>query len=541
MKLLSEVSAQKLRGGFYTNDELVDWCLRRVAALTDVSKGLHVLEPSAGDGAFIRGLSRMAGYGWAGPLDVTCVELLESEAQECAHELARLGVAGEVINDSFFSWAKEGSPRFDAVVGNPPFVRYQFVPEEDRAAAEWLLGWHGVDFDGVSNLWIPFTLLSIFMLRPGGVFAMVLPSELFSTISASTVRSQLVQWLDSIRVDLFPRDSFPELLQDVLVVSGVRASERAQARTVTFSERGGTGSRQWNRMVQASGKTWTGHLLSDREWQAYCSARSLTAFHDLSEIARIEVSVVTGANGFFTVSDETCEKHGLGPWARPLLARTGHCRGILVTEADHKQARREGRKVWLLDFSAHRADPMLSDGPRAYIRLGESRGLPGRYKCRIRSPWYRVPHIRNGSLMMAKRAHQHHRLMLNEAGVFTTDTIYRGEMLPPYKESVCDLVAGFHNSLTLLSAEVEGRSYGGGVLELVPSEIARLVVPLTGAHAHLGRHDGISRGAGGQLDPTNALVHATDELLARVVPGLSHELPALDAARMRLQKRRFHG
>jgi hypothetical protein len=33
------------------------------------------------------------------------------------------------------------------------------------------------------------------------------------------------------------------------------------------------------------------------------------------------------------------------------------------------------------------------------------------------------------------------------------------------------------NSLTALSAELEGRHYGGGVLELVPSEIERLLVP----------------------------------------------------------------
>ena len=34
----------------------------------------------------------------------------------------------------------------------------------------------------------------------------------------------------------------------------------------------------------------------------------------------------------------------------------------------------------------------------------------------------------------------------------------------------------FVNSLTALSAELEGRHYGGGVLELVPSEIEKLLV-----------------------------------------------------------------
>src|SRR5262249_25331787 len=40
------------------------------------------------------------------------------------------------------------------------------------------------------------------------------------------------------------------------------------------------------------------------------------------------------------------------------------------------------------------------------------------------------------------------------------------------------LVGCFINPLTALSAELEGRHYGGGVLELIPSEIERLLIPL---------------------------------------------------------------
>ena len=54
-------------------------------------------------------------------------------------------------------------------------------------------------------------------------------------------------------------------------------------------------------------------------------------------------------------------------------------------------------------------------------------------------------------------------------------TAYR---IRPLKGRSSDLVMGFVNSLTALSAELEGRHYGGGVLELVPSEIERLLVPV---------------------------------------------------------------
>ena len=39
------------------------------------------------------------------------------------------------------------------------------------------------------------------------------------------------------------------------------------------------------------------------------------------------------------------------------------------------------------------------------------------------------------------------------------------------------LIYSFYNSLTLIFAEIEGRYYGGGVLELTPSEFKKLPVP----------------------------------------------------------------
>src|SRR5437588_7750333 len=76
---------------------------------------------------------------------------------------------------------------------------------------------------------------------------------------------------------------------------------------------------------------------------------------------------------------------------------------------------------------------------------------------------------------MLKRAHDTPRLIHNQIGAYTTDTAYRvrTEIIDPQKFVYC-----FLNSLTALSAELEGRYYGGGVLELVPSEIEKLLIPI---------------------------------------------------------------
>ena len=85
-----------------------------------------------------------------------------------------------------------------------------------------------------------------------------------------------------------------------------------------------------------------------------------------------------------------------------------------------------------------------------------------------------VPSVYKTNIGMLKRSHNYPRLILNSADAYTTDTAYR--ICTSMKPDV--LVYNFINSLTALSAELEGRHYGGGVLELVPSEIENLLVPM---------------------------------------------------------------
>ena len=542
MKAIDQVSASKLRGGYYTAAPLVDWCIDRVAWLAHVASQpcpQRWLEPAAGDGAFIHGLARLRSRCGLRDAHLDAIEVVASEAAACENALRDNGLSGTVVNDSFFAWAQGQDARFDALVGNPPYVRYQFVGTDDRKLAEKLTAALGIDLRGVSNLWIPFALVGLSLLRPGGTFALVLPNELFCTISAGQFRSRVIRDFTNLRVDLFPRETFPSILQDVVVVSGLRAERQAPERTVEFCEHRRSDNVRWRHDIDVSRQSWQRYLLSADEANAYRRACRLPGILQLGSIARVEVSVVTGANPFFTVDESTVEEYSLVPWARPLLARTVDAPGIVFGLDDHAQARQRGSRAWLLDFSAERPEPNHHRRARDYLASGEAKGLHQRYKCRIRSPWYRIPQIRHGRLMMPKRAHHHHRLLLNHAGVFTTDTVYRGHMHALFASREEDVVSGFQNTLTLLSAEIEGRTYGGGVLELVPSEVARLRVPVVSTSSLLPELDDLSRLNGGQRDGKEAVVARTDAALGARVAGYAELLPTLRSARSRLVGRRM--
>ncbi|MGI0086013.1 MAG: SAM-dependent methyltransferase, partial [Nitrososphaerales archaeon] len=236
-------------------------------------------------------------------------------------------------------------------------------------------------------------------------------------------------------------------------------------------------SRLFNDTERINGKTvegkWTRALLSLAERSLFDALSENQQVHRFEDIAKVDVGIVTGANKFFLVPDETVSRYALARFAHPMFGRSDHCPGIIYDDRQHAENARIGNPTNFLWITAPKSE--LPKKVLEYIALGEDEKLHTRYKCRVRKPWYTVPSVYATEVGMLKRASDTPRLILNKLSAYTTDTAYRivTKGLAPEKLVYC-----FLNSLTALSAELEGRHYGGGVIELVPSEIEKLLVPL---------------------------------------------------------------
>ncbi|CEI47062.1 M.AcuI [Propionibacterium freudenreichii] len=535
MRTRDEVSDDKLRGGFYSPDVLVDLCIKRSVELLGGRTGIRVLEPAAGDGAFLRGIKRSPLAGLVERLEA--VEIIDHEAHKSAVALDDLGVSGEVFNQNILRWSQGREANFDLVLANPPYVRFQFISDADKQLAKTISAELGTAGSSVSNLWIPVFLLSIAKLRVGGVFSIILPTEFLTGISAGAVRNWLLDNTTDLTIDLFKPGSFPSVLQEVLILTGRAAAHVADSTaTISFFDHNG-GTRSWKHSVRRGTGTWTNYLLTPDQNSAMEAARSIIGIQPLSRVARFSVSTVTGANAYFCVDDQIVEDYHLREWAMPLLPRSRNAEGLVFAKKEHQDLVNTGQVAWLLSFSADKPSPESLLRPRKFLARGVAQQIDQRFKCRVRTPWYRVPVVPTGALLLSKRSNRFPRVIANHAEVVTTDTIYRGQIVAGATVTADAFTASFHNSLTMLSAEIEGRSFGGGVLELVPSEVNRLLVPVVpGAEAELPRLDKIARTS---RDP-EALIEATDAMLARILPALDGStLADLGDARRTLMDRRL--
>lgn len=530
MRTRESVGTEKLRGGYYTPQPLVADVLDHALDLLGGVTPTRILEPSAGDGAFFEQVSQRFPRA-----RVTGVEIDPLEAMRASAELERVGAPGEVVNDSFLHWSLDQSG-YDVIVGNLPFVRFQFISPEDRELADRHALDSGVRIGGVANLWWPMLLASLRCLRIGGVFSLVLPSECLTGVTAGAAREWLLSTVTDLRVDNYPPRSFPGVLQDVVVVSGRRADLSSASAAIRYVEYAADGSRLLtDRLMPATPANWLSLLLSSEEVQVVQEVRDLEAVRPLGEMARFEVAAVTGANAFFSLTDQQVRDQELNQWVVPLLSRMRYAPGLIYTEEDHRVSAESGASTYL--FSVKESlDRARWGGLDRYLSVGEAAGLNTRFKTRTREPWYAIPSVRREALLMSKRSHHFPRVSLNVTDAVTTDTIYRGRVTDPVL-SGGDIAAVFHNSLTLLTAELEGRSFGGGVLELVPSEVSRLSLPrVPGLEAHLAELDRSAR----STDDASAVISATNQLLAAAMPSLSpSKLDRLESIRQRLLARRL--
>ena len=313
---------------------------------------------------------------------------------------------------------------------------------------------------------------------------MVVPAEIMHVTHAQSLRSYLGRECSRL-VIIDPEELwFSDTLQGAVILLAEKLSSKSEKSQglgiypVKGREFLGLNpSVVFNAPQSINGKTvegkWTRALLDSETRSLVDELAEHGEVHRFDDIANVDVGIVTGANKFFLVSDEVVKDHELERWAHPMFGRSEHCPGIIYDARQHVANACKGNPTNFLWFSEK--TEKVDAAAKAYIKLGEKQELHTRYKCRVRTPWYTVPSVYATEIGMLKRSHNTPRLILNRIGAYTTDTAYRIRANDVLAEK---LVSCFVNPLTALSAELEGRHYGGGVLELIPSEIERLLIPL---------------------------------------------------------------
>lgn len=458
------------KGVVYTPGVVADEVTR---AALDSYRGLptRILEPSVGEGAFVGSLVSHA----IPPANITAIDidgLIIQRVREC------YGVVATIEADFLDYALHRGERSFDLVIGNPPFLK----------RADYSTGFRGRLRDAsektnfpvgeLKNAWAAFAVVGADLLDSGGVLALVLPQQLLTTQYGRAVQEHLAK--NGFELDVFAPDlnAFPSIEQDAVLLIARRSANGVGpirvSRVREFGNLEPSASATVDIMASRSAAIDVKSILLDdgttellrlirNEWRCvgdYCESAA---------------GIVTAANRDFILQEEDTERLGVRPWVRRILQKASHLPAgpVLSTEDIAHLSRTVPSN--LVDFCS-KSSPPLSDDARSFIQDCEARGIHRRYKCQRRFPWYNIPIVPPGDGLFFKRANIYPKLCVNAASVLATDAAYQVRMANGY--AIRDLCFSFYNSITLLFAEVDGRSYFSGVLELTPSEFRGLPLHL---------------------------------------------------------------
>jgi adenine-specific DNA-methyltransferase len=479
------ISAQKLRGGYYTPQAIADFlCQWSIDKSTQ-----RILEPSCGDGNFIESaILRFKELGIEGEDlkgRIKGIELLEEESLKAKARAASLGLnSNTIVNNDFFHYiSSSGIEKYDVVIGNPPFIRYQSFPEEHRKLAIEMMQNLGLNPNKLTNIWVPFLVVSASLLKDNGKMAMVIPAELFQVKYAAETRVFLSKFFERITIITFKKLVFANIQQEVVLLlcekkvqhgKGVRAIECGNLEdleTINFKAINGSQVKP----IDHTTEKWTKYFLNEDEIRLLRRLKTDKRVITCGDIMEVDVGLVTGRNEFFMLKEEQVKEWKLEKYTIPVASKSNQLKGIAFSEKDFSDNSKAQNAIHLF-IPPNEDFEKLPKVCRKYIEYGEQEGFNAGYKTRIRKRWYITPSLWVPDAFALRQVGDYPKLILNETGASSTDTIHRVRFKDGVNRSMAAI--SFLNSLSFAFSEVTGRSYGGGVMTFEPTEIEEIRIPV---------------------------------------------------------------
>jgi adenine-specific DNA-methyltransferase len=498
---LTRARRQEL-GAFYTPPalaaSLVAWAVR-----ADTKR---VFDPSFGDGRFLSAAAaRLRAVGVRTPHRRLFGMELDPVAASKPAALKNVPVPdGQLLEGNFFSTDLSGwgGRRFDAIVGNPPYVRHHLLGQKSKRLAQAHARRVGITLSERADCWAYFCAALLDYLEPEGRLAILLPGAILHADYALPLLHALSEARGRARLIRIQQRLFDDVVERtvVLLIDGRRRQAGVDYREVkdllelqtVLGEAPGT-RRGWRSSAsvapQPTGSPIT-RLRTRLRWfvshevgAAWASITALPEVRCLGELAQIRIGVVTGANRFFVVSAARAREligRGRRVHAVPVVSRGGWLQRLRWTAED--QTLHADRASHLLLIPADvKLTPVLVE----HILNGERLALHKRGHCAARDVWYCLEDARAPDLFLPYMGASPPRLVMNQAGATCTNAVHRVTLVGD-QVGAAALAAASWTSLYRLSAELFGRSYGAGVLKMELGEAAQLrlaVVPGAARHA----------------------------------------------------------
>ncbi|HEY0140220.1 MAG TPA: N-6 DNA methylase [Thermoanaerobaculia bacterium] len=520
--------ADKKRLGIYYTpsavaETLVGWAIR---SPTDT-----VLEPSFGGCNFLRAShSRLLQLACTDPLRQICGTDIDKHALDAlGATFGMIDIQRRFLLKDFLSTdpSEFCVAQFDAVVGNPPYVSHHAMGSQQKDTAWTIAKKNGWPLRRTASLWAYFLLHSLAFCKPGARVAFVLPPQFLSADYAASVREILEKSFDETTFQPVAERMFTDQGTDERSILLLADGYHGRLSSVGQPLPKASGLKSSLSLEEASLKTFEA-LVSKSQPLGAC--------------ADIRIGTVTGANKLFVLTPQIAEEQQFpDDILVPALAKIPKNHGLEYTEDDHLQAVMGGERCYLIQPPSKPLEKQIAT-VRQYFQEYSISAVAENRTFKKRPRWFVVDDVHEPHAFLSYMHHDGPTLLLNSMRAVCMNNIHRIWWKTHVSDRDQKLIAiSFISTFTQLSAELEGRTYGGGVLkhEIKEARRIRVLIPPSLSTSSVDNAYYIINAllrSGLQKEA----VAAADELLTAAYPEaqLGMRVPCLSAALRRLRNGR---
>jgi len=198
LEMLIPDNDRRLNGAFFTPTYIVDYIIDEIKP----KENDRNIDPSSGCGAFLIGLAGYYHKHYEKSVKQTVKEnifgtdILPYNIERAKRLLSIYALQyGEILEETDFNLYQRDSLRYqwtekyDNVVGNPPYVKFQDLSDENR---EYLVRhWKTIE-KGTFNLYFAFFELGYGLLKENGQLGYITPNNYFTSLAGETLRTFLI-------------------------------------------------------------------------------------------------------------------------------------------------------------------------------------------------------------------------------------------------------------------------------------------------------------------------------------------------------------
>jgi len=449
---------------------MVEWILQQAPA--------QVVDAGAGTGRFAAAIVRRSPQ-----TPVYAVELDPVASLLCRAHLAQLAGRATVVCADYLRWTPPPVSGPTAYIGNPPYVRHHAL---DPATKAWL------DLAGLSlgrpisklaGLHAYFMISTALKVRPGDVVSFVTSAEWLDVRYGEVLRWLLLEHLglESLHLLTPTAAAFPDAMSTAVILCARPGRRESTIRLHLVTQLEGfaglaVNGQRVTSMALAQAHRWSAFMkqatsaFSGGKESASAAGQVQPEYRTLGTIARVHRGIATGANTFFTLPRERAEQLGLSLFCVPCITRAEQILAAngVVTEGMVDRV--------LLLIPPELTWEELPEGVRSYLQHGEQLGIPQRYLCRHRRPWWSLGRYTPPPIVMTYMARRPPAFALNPDGLVPLNIahgIYPIQPLAPAAlhrlvQALNDAASRYHSN---------GRTYQGGLVKFEPREVEQLLVP----------------------------------------------------------------